>query len=72
MPTLMQPAPPPAKPPHPTDPALRRLLAAAVAIFAVAAVLGGALVPLGLVARDTKIVNSTYRDVDALRVDSGS
>lgn len=72
MPTLLQPAPPAPEPPHRTDPALRRLLAAAVAIFAVAAVAGGALILLGVVARDTEIVSDTYRDVRELRVASGS
>jgi len=63
-------APPPS--PHRTDPALRRLLAAGAAVFAIAAVAGGALILLGVLARDTEIVTDSYADVRALRVDSGS
>jgi hypothetical protein len=64
--------PPPAPPPHRTDPALRRLLAAGVAVFALAAVGGGALVLLGALARDTEVVTDSYAGVRSVRVDSGS
>ena len=69
---LTTPPPPASAPPHPTDPALRRLLAAGAAIFALAAVAGGALILLGMLARDTEVVTDTYADVRALRVQSGS
>lgn len=69
---LTPPAPPAPAPQHPTDPALRRLLAAGAAIFAIAAVAGGALILLGSLARDTEVVTDTYADVRGLRVDAGS
>lgn len=74
MPTVIQPAPPPQPPetPHRTDPALRRLLAALVAIFALAGVASGAMALLGLVSRDVETVHATYRGVKSVQLDTGS
>jgi len=74
MPTVTQPAPPPQPPetPHRTDPALRRLLAALVAIFALVGVASGAMALLGLVSRDVETVHATYRGVKSVQLDTGS
>jgi len=71
MPTVTKPASPPPETPHRTDPALRRLLTALVAIFALGGVLWGAFVLLDLVSRDTKTVHTTYRSVDGVQLDTG-
>ena len=72
MPTLTPPAPPPPQTPHRTDPALRRLLAALAAIFALGGVLSGALFLLELLSRDVETVHTTYRRVQSVRLDTGS
>lgn len=73
MPTLTQAAPaaPPPQAPRRTDPALRRLLAAVVAIFAAGCVVTGALVLLGLASRATETVRTTYPGVRTLQLDTG-
>ena len=76
MPTVTQPAPPlqpqPPETPHRTDPALRRLLAALVAIFALAGVASGAMALLGIASRDVETVHATYRGVKSVQLDTGS
>jgi hypothetical protein len=62
---------PPPETPRRTDPALRRLLAALVAIFAVGCVLSGALVLLDLVSRDTETARTTYRGVKSVQLETG-
>lgn len=70
MPTLTQPAPPPPQAPR-TDPALRRLLAALVAIFAAGCVVTGALTLVGHASRATETVRTTYPGVTTLQLDTG-
>jgi hypothetical protein len=73
MPTLAEPAPaaPPPQAPRRTDPALRRLLTALVAIFAAGAVAAGALVLLGHAARTTETVGTAYPGVTTVHFDTG-
>ncbi len=71
MPTLTTPAPAPAPTPHRTDPALRRLLAALAAIFALAGVLSAALALLEQAWRETETVRTTYRGVKSVQFDTG-
>jgi hypothetical protein len=72
MPALTPPAPPPPQTPHRTDPALRRLLTALAAIFALGGVLSGALFLLELLSRDVETVHTTYRRAQSVRLDTGS
>ena len=69
MPTLTTPAPAPT--PHRTDPALRRLLAALAAIFALGGVLSAALALLEQASRETETVRTTYRGVKSVQFDTG-
>jgi hypothetical protein len=55
----------------PTDPALRRLLTALVAIFALGGVLWVALVLLQQASRETETVRTTYRGVTSVQFDTG-
>ena len=73
MPTLTEPAPapPPPQAPRRTDPALRRLLTALVAIFAAGCVVTGALALVGHASRATETVRTTYPGVTTLQLDTG-